>query len=399
MDRRRSLRVKSHDHAKKNMNQNSNSCKVMSILFLPEDLKLRIFHFVPIHCLINSVRYVCKSWAATIASSTFTQVYECRARSKPGLYVENRKLRNRSYLLEFKDDVNGQFERTDLGTPQKMGRVIGTCHGILLLLSTDRRYFVVNPILKCWLTVPCFPISRPGLVFWGQCTITHVLRTAKFKLFHLDVIDDSGASWFVFYVLRIGIDSSWKEIARKEASQTSPRFWFYFSSRPLYSGGDDLYWLTNGEVIVMDIDKEIIVREYSLPAGKMLGGPLWMGNCLSCVVTIDSTRTHQIYILDFDSGEWSLYHEIGPFDYMPAFGHSYNFNIPIVVFCLWINDRIIFRVGLHQNQIGNMFSCKHIHFGYNVKTKQLTKLEDIDEGNFEVWLHTNSLVSLPTTPA
>jgi hypothetical protein len=26
-----------------------------------------------------------------------------------------------SYLLDFKDDVNGQFEMTDLGTPQEMG--------------------------------------------------------------------------------------------------------------------------------------------------------------------------------------------------------------------------------------------------------------------------------------
>ncbi|CAL5195948.1 unnamed protein product [Lathyrus oleraceus] len=122
-----------------------------------------------------------------------------------------------------------------------------------------------------------------------------------------------------------------------------------------------------------------------------------MGDRLSRIVSIDSYRTYQIYIIDFDSGKWSLYHEMGPFDYMSASDH--NLNPKSVSFCLWIHDQIIFQVGLHENQIGSMFTSKSIHFGYNVKTKQLTKIEDIEVGDFEVWLHTNSLVSLPTTLA
>jgi hypothetical protein len=83
---------------------------------------------------------------------------------------------------------------------------------------------------------------------------------------------------------------------------------------------------------------------------------------------------------------------MGPFDYASACGHE--LDIRSAVFCLWINDQIIFRVYQRQNQTG----IKSVYFGYNVMTKQLTKIEGIDVGNFEVWLHTNSLVSLPSTP-
>jgi len=62
-------------------------------------------------------------------------VCELHAHSKPGLYVENLTRRGKSYFLEFKDDVHGQFKKTKLGTPQKMGRLISTCDGILLLFS------------------------------------------------------------------------------------------------------------------------------------------------------------------------------------------------------------------------------------------------------------------------
>ncbi|CAK8560676.1 unnamed protein product [Lathyrus sativus] len=390
---------KSDDDANKNENLE---------LLLPEDLKIQIFTLVPLTYLINSVRYVCKPWAAIIAGPRFAEACQrFDIRFKPGLYVENRKSKSSSYFLEFKDDVNGQFERIDLGTPKKMGHVIGTCDGILLLLNTARQVFAVNPFLKCWLRIPPFPFSRHNQGFPCQCTITRVPRTAKFKLFHADILEISGAYSCVFYVLRIGIDSSWKEIARKEAFPMFRRL--YFSSRPLYSGGNDLYWITYNEVILMDIDKETIVGEYPVPFITMdpyersitmySSVPfemfLHMGERLSRIVSIDSHRTYQIYILDFDSENWSLYHEMGPFDYMSASGH--NLKPRSASFRLWINDQIIFQVGLHKTETGSMSSRKSIHFGYNVKTKQLTKIEDIEVGDFDVWLHTISLVSLPTT--
>ena len=58
-------------------------------------------------------------------------------------------------------------------------------------------------------------------------------------------------------MLRIGLDNLWNEIARKEAPLQGN-----FFRQILYSGGNDLYWITNDKVIVMDVDKEIIVREY-----------------------------------------------------------------------------------------------------------------------------------------
>jgi hypothetical protein len=103
---------------------------------------------VPLNCLIKSAKCVCKSWAATIRSSHFAEAIERQGRSKPGLYVENHMSKSSSYLLDFKDDVNGQFEMTDLGTPQEMGYVISTCDGILLLWNCMQT-FIVNPILKC----------------------------------------------------------------------------------------------------------------------------------------------------------------------------------------------------------------------------------------------------------
>jgi len=368
---------------------------VTSKLLLPEDLFFDIFSLVPLNCLINSTRYVCKSWGGTIRSSDFAKVYQRNGRSKLGIYVESRMAESSSYFLDIKDDMNGQFERIDLETPQSMGDLISTCDGILLLSNRCREIFVVNPILKCWLMVPLFPISHERIVFRDQFIIVRVPCTDKLKLFSLVIHVVSGVFWYVFYILRIGVNNSWKEIARKEA----PLKGFAFQ-RPIYSGGDDLYWIANEEVIVMDVDKEIIVREYPFSPVLMRGRPpvkfLWIENRLSCIVYKDHLqKRYQIYILDFDSGKWSLYHEMGPFNYAAACGNN-QLNITSVIFRLWINDQIIIRVALHST--GNMLTNKrNMHFGYNVKTKQLTKIEGISLGDFEVWLHTNSLFSFPST--
>jgi len=123
-----------------------------------------------------------------------------------------------------------------------------------------------------------------------------------------------------------------------------------------------------------------------------------MGNCLSCIVCKDACyKRFEIYILDFDTGKWSLYHEMGPFDYVTACDRE--LNIFCVVFRLWINYQIIFRVVLgalprEENYKGR----KTMHLSYNVKTRQLAKIEGIAVGDIEIWLHTNSLVSLPSTP-
>jgi hypothetical protein len=410
MERRRSQRIKSikkcscydsdsnsHDHVNKIMKQNSNStnsCEVISNLLLLEDLRFHIFTFVPVNCLINSARYVCKHWAATISNSQFIEAYEHHAHSKPGLYIVNRTTHGNSYFLELKDDVNGQIVKTDLGTPQEMGHLISTCDGLLLLFSNiDERYFVVNPILKFWLRIPNFPAFRSYILVRGRCAIARVPHTSEFKLFHMDFFQTSDALWNVIYMLRIGIDNSWKEIARKQTFPNSK-----FLMLRLFIGGNDIYWITEKEVIVMDVDKESIIREYPHPhlPNDVFIKYLWMKNRLSCIAYKESYRTYQVFILDFNLGKWSLYHEMGPFDYVAACGQQ--LNILLVKFRFWINDQVIFKVVLHQNSARNSYlNPKNIHFGYNVKTKQLTKIEGIDVGAYEVWLHTNSLVSLPST--
>jgi hypothetical protein len=141
----------------------------------------------------------------------------------------------------------------------------------------------------------------------------------------------------------------------------------------------------------MDVDREIILREYPLHLFSTVSTYLLMENRISCIVY--KGLSYEIYVLDFDSGNWFPYYEMGPFDYAAACGHE--LDIMDVEFHIWINDQIIFRVFLRPDQT----DFKTVYFGYNVKTKQLTKIEGIAEGNCMVWLHTNSLVSLPSSPA
>jgi hypothetical protein len=195
-------------------------------------------------------------------------------------------------------------------------------------------------------------------------------------------------------VLRIGIDNSWKEIAKKESPTDIYRHW-----QRLCSGGYDLYWITQTKVIVMDVDREIILREYPLHNLSSVASYSMIGNRLCCILPTYHTRISQFNIYYFDLEKWSLYYQTGPIDLVAACGCGHEVNTWNVVFRLWINDHIIFRVTLPKSRTENLIPCiENIHFCYNVKTKQSTKIEDIDVGNFEVWLHTNSLVRLPSSP-
>jgi hypothetical protein len=227
-----------------------------------------------------------------------------------------------------------------------------------------------------------------------KVTIARVPHTAMFKLFFIDVLEVSGAFWYVFYALKIGADNSLKEIARKEAPHTQ-----YWLRKPLYSGGNDVYYITMKGITVVDVDKEIIVGEYPLPPVKMCSypQPIWltMGDHLSCIVRKGyfDHNTYKIYILDFDSGKWSLYHKTRPLDYAIPFGHETRGE----AICFWINDQIIFQVYLKKKRDIDP-GIRSIHFSYNVKTRQVKKIEDIvEDSGITVWLHINSLVSLPNT--
>ncbi|CAL5195658.1 unnamed protein product [Lathyrus oleraceus] len=119
---------------------------------------------------------------------------------------------------------------------------------------------------------------------------------------------------------------------------------------------------------------------------------LWTGTHLSCIVTKRSYKAYEIHILDFDSGKWSLYHEM-------VCGHNLitpkgSKNVEFLEFLLWIDDQIIFVVTLSEG-----ITMTDIHVAYNVKTKQFTKIQGIGDSDYRVWLHTNTLLSLSTAPA
>ncbi|CAJ2648173.1 unnamed protein product [Trifolium pratense] len=235
-----------------------------------------------------------------------------------------------------------------------------------------------------------------------RSTIARVPRTAKVKLFVTDVLNVSGVNWYVFYVLTIGVDNTWKEIARKKAIVKCGVFMW----EPVYNGENDVYWITRDGVTVMDVDREIIIREYPIPPRGVDAAPpagffLWMGDRLSCIVLAKGiSRTYQIYALDLDLGKWNLYHEMGPFDYGANCGHKLdNDQIMSLMFRFWINDQIFFiaLIGPPKN-LKSFPGITNIIFCYNVKTRQLIKIDDSGVGDFQALLHSNTLVSFPSTP-
>jgi len=69
------------------------------------------------------------------------------------------------------------------------------------------------------------------------------------------------------------------------------------------------------------------------------------------------------------------------------------------MFRFWFNDQIFFTTLINPQKNRKAFSgLKRVNFCYNVKTRQLTKIDGIAVGNYQAWLHTNTLVSLPSAP-
>ncbi|PNX92126.1 hypothetical protein L195_g015258 [Trifolium pratense] len=339
----------SDDDQCSNGSSSSSSNNKSFILFaeLSQDLMLYILTLLPLKCLLNSARYVSKFWATSISAYLPLK--------PPGLYVFNANSTIDSYFLNIQDHVNGQPERIALGTPSRMGRVMATCHGILLLCTFYTLAFAVNPILKCCFRIPSLPTNSKMYICY-RSTIARVPRTAKVKLFVTDVLNVSGVNW--------------------------------------------------DGVTVMDVDREIIIREYPIPprgvdAAPPAGAFLWMGDRLSCIVLAKGiSRTYQIYALDLDLGKWNLYHEMGPFDYGANCGHKLdNDQIMSLMFRFWINDQIFFiaLIGPPKN-LKSFPGITNIIFCYNVKTRQLIKIDDSGVGDFQALLHSNTLVSFPSTP-
>ncbi|XP_004500699.1 uncharacterized protein [Cicer arietinum] len=378
-----------HDRAtnKQNMNiqQNSNSSKNFDLISkLPQELMLAILSLVPLKCLLNSARHVSKPWA--------TAIQACLRGKPPGIYIEIIHTTRASYFLNIQDYVKGHSERIYLGLSFRFGEIVAISDGMFLLCDRFRLTYVVNPIIKCCFRIPPLPFSKLRAEL--RSTIACVPRTGKFKVFLIDDQNVSGVNWYVFNVLRIGIDNTWKEIVRKEVKLLNYKG--LLAWKPVHNGDNDIYWITEEGVIVMDVDKEIIIREYPLPPQPVYTFPLpvylWTGDCLSFIMDEKDSRTYQIYTLDMDSGKWTLYHEIRPFHNTGICSHKLGFDFNIMatslIFRFWINDQIIFIGIFVPNPTGFV---TNVHFCYNIKTRQVAKIDCIPIGNLKAWLHTPTL--------
>lgn len=129
-----------------------------------------------------------------------------------------------------------------------------------------------------------------------------------------------------------------------------------------------------------------------LPMGNQLSF-LWMGNQLSWIVRkhVHDYEAFQIYILDFYSEKWPLYHKMGIFYYIAACVRK--LIISFLEFCYWIHRQIIFQVTIRPMKQENLPKDRYtMHYSYNVKTRKLTKIEGISMGYHEVRIYTNILI-------
>ncbi|XP_028764418.1 uncharacterized protein LOC114722540 [Neltuma alba] len=341
--------------------------------YLPEDTLIDILTWLPAECLLSSARYTCKYWATLIRSSTFAE--KQLLRSKPGIFLQSTKRPYGAQFLEVKD--NGEFGVTTLN-PDFPGRFVNSCDGLILLYENATGVLhVTNPVTKRCVKVRPMLLS-PKLIY-PPCAIVRVPRTGEFKLFASLVRTESEVCYNHWHVLRLGKHFSWEKIAVEPGD-------FKFRCSPIYTGGNELYWITEQRVIVMDVDKETF-RQFLLPQGPHRWHPqyLKMENLLASIIFVGG-EGFQMHIFDPDSGKWTLHHEMKYLDY-PTGGIEFLSEF----FAVWINQELIIKLIL-------LPTLNTLFFSYDMKTGgRLKKVDAIQEGSFDVGLHANSLVSWKNT--
>ncbi|XP_028755713.1 uncharacterized protein LOC114715070 [Neltuma alba] len=223
--------------------------------------------------------------------------------------------------------------------------------------------------------------------------IVRVPCTGEFKLFASLIQTQSEVCYSHWHVLRLGKDTSWTRFASEAGD-------FEFSCSPIYCGGNDLYWITQDHVIVMDVDKETF-RKFLFPEEHYY--PWWwteffqIENRLASVVFLGA-KGFRVHIFEADSGKWSLHHEMGIFDDYYNYPRDDDVDDDVDFsesFGVGINQEVIFQVIIEPPLKASLYS-------YNVKTLEPREIDAIpeglfdgafEEGSFEVGLHTNSLVS------
>ncbi|KAI9074278.1 hypothetical protein K1719_043763 [Acacia pycnantha] len=337
-----------------------------------EDMLFDILTWLPAECLLSSARYTCKSWAALIRSSDFAEKHLLR--SKLGIFLQSTKRPYGAQFLEVKD--NGEFGVTTLN-PDFPGRFVNSCDGLILLYENSSGVLhVTNPVTKQCVRVPMLLSHK---LMYPPCAIVRVPRTGEFKLFASRIVTESEVCYSHWHVLRPGRDSSWTRIAVETGD-------FEFRCTPIYTGGNDLYWITELRVIVMDVDRETF-RQFPLPQGphRWHSQYLKMENRLASIIFVGG-EGFQMHTFDPDSGNWTLYHEMKHLDY-PTDGIEFLSEF----FALWMNEELIIKLIL-------LPTLNTLFFSYDMKTGgRLKKIDAIQEGSFDVGLHTNSLVSWKNT--
>ncbi|KAL1329523.1 hypothetical protein HN51_046646 [Arachis hypogaea] len=348
--------------------QDKRQQNVASTVCLTEDIIFfNILTRLPATFLFSSARLVCKAWAAIICKTQFVDAHLRHAKS--GVFLQSTRPTYGARFLEFKD--NGAYQVTRLSSKYP-GRILNSCDGLSLFLQySTGALHVSNPVTNQEERVP-YLLGGENLMY-PPCAIARVPH-GEFKLFAANVEKQAGVSVCHWYVLRLGIDNSWRKIGTESGD-------FDFKCIPIYTGGYDLYWVTERRVIVMDVAKETF-KTFQLPQ-ELQWHPhyLKMGDHLSSIVFVE--QGFQVYIFEPKSGKWTLYHQIGHLNYPN--GHE----VLSEFFCVWVNQEVIIKSTLAP-------SLRTLIFGYNVKTRNLRMLDAIEVGAYDLAHHSNSLVTWKT---
>ncbi|KAI9127009.1 hypothetical protein K1719_001568 [Acacia pycnantha] len=367
----------SSESQNKSQSNNSSGC-------LPEDVMFNILTRLQAEWLHNSARFTCKSWAAMICRSDFVEAHLLRA--KAGIFLQSTRPPYGAHFLEVKD--NGEYGITAL-SPQFPGQYLNSCDGLILLSQkATGDLHVVNPVTLQTLNVPKLLNSNLDC---PPAAIVRVPRTGEFKLFASLVQTQSEVCYSHWHVLRFGKDASWTSFASESGD-------FKFRCTPIYCGGNDLYWITQDHVIVMDVDKETL-RKFPLPRKhhKFYTQFFKIETRMASLVFLGA-HGYKIHIFEADSGKWRLHHQMGIFDDYYNYPRDDDSDEVLYFsesFGVGINQEVIFKVIIEPALKASLYS-------YNVETLEPREIDVIPEGlfngafkegSFEVGLHTNSLVS------
>lgn len=357
------------DFEKKDEEGRNGSRSESPITCLHDDTMSDILKRVPADDLFRSASYTCKSWARIVNEPYFHNAQLLHG--KPGIFIKRLTYPYSAQLLNI--DRNGEYEVTTQFNHTFHGPFLNSSCGVHLFYNSEDLH-VFNPITLEAVKLPRV-LSRT--LESPYCTLVCVPRTGEFKVFAADVVFNQ---YDKLYVLTLGKDNEWKRI--DEGSGV-----FEFRCAPIYIEDNGLYWITRKELILMDVDTETF-RQFQIPEGhqQFHSQNVKIKNRLASIL-YTGPRKYQIHTFDSETRIWDLIHEMKNLNY-PSGGLEVRFAF----FKVWMNDELIISTSLKPK-----FSS--LIFSYNMTTGTLRKIEAVDEGLYDVGIHTNGLLSLKSSPS